>query len=146
MVDDTQFKELEDKFNNLYKYCEREFQFVSCLEKGIDAFEIASNYLTDRELKAIGGIFECIIDIIDKWGDEANKEEKSKTMLEHMESLSDPEKKEVINTFLLGLREFTPTPRRERSADKNVYLKGCRPPRPCYELKVMDLLLAFRNR
>ena len=109
MVDDAQFKELEGKFNNLYKYCEREFQFVSCLEKGIDAFEIASNYLTDDELKAISGIFGCVISIIDQWENEANKEEKIKNILEHIELLSDQEKKEVINTFLLSLSKFTPS-------------------------------------
>jgi hypothetical protein len=118
--------------------------------KGLDAFELASNYLTDRELKAIRGLFESIIDIIDQWGDEAKNEEKFKKMLEHLKLLSDPEKKELINTFLLNLSQLSPAPSstdRDKSANKiNIYAKGCRPPRPCWELDVKELMAVFRNR
>jgi hypothetical protein len=136
MMDDTQFKDLEDRFSSLYKYCEREFQFASCLEKGISAFEIASNLLTDKELNAIHAIFECLIDIIDQGDNNAHKEE----LLEHINLLSDPEKKEVIKAFLSSLSKLTPTPSvRDRSAnmmtivDRSILAKGCKPPRLCWE-------------
>jgi hypothetical protein len=101
MVTDEEWETLT---NSYIRY----FQFAKSLEKGIHAYNLAVDYLTNKELDDISKLLSCIAD---QWADKITDEEKDASMNSLktiIKELGESERKDRIRDIFDSLSQIPP--------------------------------------